>query len=75
MAAPQSSNSSGGGGTAKKWGDADEDDNDVQQLDLPQSYETAPDENGIKTVVEYKTKEDGTRVKVGARSRSSRWAC
>jgi hypothetical protein len=53
-------------GITKKWGDADDDENDVRELDLPQSYETSPDENGIKVVVEYRTKEDGTRVKVRA---------
>eukprot|EP00927_Polykrikos_kofoidii_P028587 TRINITY_DN2492_c0_g1_i1.p1 TRINITY_DN2492_c0_g1~~TRINITY_DN2492_c0_g1_i1.p1 ORF type:complete len:314 (-),score=83.94 TRINITY_DN2492_c0_g1_i1:149-1021(-) len=40
----------------KKWADEEEDDSEDDQMDtsIGKHFETAPDENGIKTVVEYK---------------------
>jgi len=51
----------------RKWADVDEDDDDV--MDTPggggaaKGFETAPDENGIKMVIEY-TERDGKTYKV-----------
>jgi len=48
---------------APRWGDTDFEDSD-EGGSLPQSYETEPDANGIRLIVEYKTKPDGKKVKI-----------
>lgn len=46
-----------------RWGDADFEGGDGE-VEAPAPYETEPDENGVKTIVSYDTKDDGTKVKV-----------
>lgn len=46
-----------------RWGDADFEGGDGE-VEAPAPYETEPDENGVKTIVSYDTKEDGTKVKI-----------
>ena len=46
-----------------RWGDADFEGGEAE---APAPYETEPDENGVKTIVSYDTKDDGTKVKVSA---------
>ena len=37
---------------------------DLAVDELPKPYETEPDENGVKQVVRFEEKQDGTRVKI-----------
>ncbi|CAH8339258.1 unnamed protein product [Eruca vesicaria subsp. sativa] len=50
-----------------RWGEMDEDD-DLDFL-LPPKQVIGPDENGLKTVVEYKFNDEGNRVKITTKSR------
>jgi len=50
-----------------KWGDDDgegDDDEKLQQPSKVSSFSSAPDKDGIKTVTEFRTEEDGSKVKV-----------
>ncbi|KAJ0263800.1 Eukaryotic translation initiation factor 3 subunit G [Hirschfeldia incana] len=50
-----------------KWGEMDEDD-DLDFL-LPPKQVIGPDENGLKTVIEYKFNDEGNKVKITTKSR------
>ncbi|KAG2272295.1 hypothetical protein Bca52824_066850 [Brassica carinata] len=50
-----------------RWGEMDEDD-DLDFL-LPPKQVIGPDENGLKTVIEYKFNDQGNKVKVTTKSR------
>ncbi|KAJ0244161.1 Eukaryotic translation initiation factor 3 subunit G [Hirschfeldia incana] len=50
-----------------RWGEMDEDD-DLDFL-LPPKQVIGPDENGLKTVIEYKFNEEGSKVKITTKSR------
>lgn len=49
-----------------KWGDHDGDDDDEKMgaNAAPNVFRSAPDKNGIKTITEYRTEDDGRKVKV-----------
>lgn len=56
-----------GWGDAKmQWGDQDGDDEKGAEAvrSMPKIWTSAPDKNGIKTVTEYRTEDDGRKVKV-----------
>lgn len=50
----------------RKWGDdpVDGEEEGARVDELPKPYETEPDENGVKQVVRFEEKQDGTRVKI-----------
>ncbi|KAF2587429.1 hypothetical protein F2Q70_00037499 [Brassica cretica] len=50
-----------------RWGEMDEDD-DLDFL-LPPKQAIGPDENGLKTVIEYKFNDEGSKVKITTTSR------
>ncbi|KAF8106563.1 hypothetical protein N665_0137s0016 [Sinapis alba] len=50
-----------------RWGEMDEDD-DLDFL-LPPKQVIGPDENGLKTVIEYKFNDEGNKVKITTKSR------
>lgn len=49
-----------------QWGDQDGDDDDEKSLQaaVPKLWCSAPDKNGIKTITEYRTEDDGKKVKI-----------
>ncbi|CAE6076322.1 unnamed protein product [Arabidopsis arenosa] len=53
--------------TKFRWGEMDEDD-DFDFL-LPPKQVTGPDENGLKTTIEYKFNDEGNKVKITTRTR------
>ena len=50
-----------------RWGEMDEDD-DLDFL-LPPKQVIGPDENGLKTTIEYKFNDEGNKVKITTRTR------
>jgi len=58
---------------AGRWGDeADVEDDDVIGEFLPDVQVFGPDSKGIKTVIEYKVRDDGVKVKITKKIRCSR---
>ncbi|KAJ4893356.1 eukaryotic translation initiation factor 3G1 [Raphanus sativus] len=52
-----------------RWGEMDEDENDDLGFLLPPKQVIGPDENGLKTVIEYKFNDQGNKVKITTKSR------
>uniref|UniRef100_M4EZD3 Eukaryotic translation initiation factor 3 subunit G N-terminal domain-containing protein n=1 Tax=Brassica campestris TaxID=3711 RepID=M4EZD3_BRACM len=52
-----------------RWGEMDEDDDRDLDFLLPPKQVIGPDENGLKTVIEYKFNDEGSKVKITTKSR------
>ncbi|KAK9090144.1 hypothetical protein Sjap_023321 [Stephania japonica] len=52
-----------------RWGELEEDDGEDLDFLLPPPVVIGPDENGVKRVIEYKFKEDGSKVKITTTTR------
>ncbi|KAK9113468.1 hypothetical protein Syun_020265 [Stephania yunnanensis] len=52
-----------------RWGELEEDDGEDFDFLLPPPMVIGPDENGVKRVIEYKFKEDGSKVKITTTTR------
>ncbi|KNA03373.1 hypothetical protein SOVF_209820 [Spinacia oleracea] len=52
-----------------RWGELDEDEGEDLDFLLPPRQVIGPDDNGVKKVIEYKFKDDGTKVKITTTTR------
>ena len=57
-----------------RWGELEEDDGDYYAYLLPPPVVIGPDENGVRTTIEYKFNEDGVKVKVTKTTRARKLA-
>ncbi|XP_068653790.1 uncharacterized protein [Aristolochia californica] len=57
-----------------RWGELDEDDGEDLDFLLPPRQVIGPDENGVKTIIEYKFDDDGNKVKITTTTRTRKLA-